>query len=134
MEMGRQKQRRKQRKRKQRRRKQRALNAAAAGGVVGAIKDAVQSKSGEIWSSTFKSLLQWHQQQVQRICRVQEEEENEEEEEEEEDEVQETLQEQAENMEDEFEVDPDYLSFLEVTIKHQQELKQMRAAAATAEA
>ncbi|KAM8718136.1 hypothetical protein ACLKA7_004785 [Drosophila subpalustris] len=140
--MGRQrKQRRKQRKRKhQRRRQQRALlnataaAAAAAGGVAatGAARDAV---STEIWSSTYHSLLQWHQQQVLRICRPREENSTEDEEEAEEEEEKE-LEEEGEQEEEElpFEVDPDYLSFLEVTIKHQEELKQARAAAATAEA
>jgi len=121
--MGKPKKRRKQRKRRHQRRKQKANNASTTGGVT--VTAAVQKKSGQIWSSTFTSLMQWHQEQVARICCVQAESTEDEDEQNEEEQVMHS----EEEVEDAFEVDADYLSFLEVTIKHQQELKEMRAAA-----
>ncbi|XP_064539579.1 uncharacterized protein LOC135429244 [Drosophila montana] len=137
MEMGRQKKRRKQRKRKHQRHKQRA-SAAAAAAAVGAPK-----LPAEIWRSTYKTLLQWHQAQVRSVCRGQMEpaqdesfSEGEEEEEEESAYEEQELQPEAhlEWDDDVDQVDVEYLKFLEVTLQHQQELKRLRAAAAAAEA
>ncbi|XP_030565620.1 uncharacterized protein LOC115765993 [Drosophila novamexicana] len=136
MEMGRQKKRRKQRKRKHQRHKQ---GAAAAAAAVGAPR-----LPAEIWRSTYKTLLQWHQAQVHSVCRGQMEpaqdesfSEGEEEEDEayEEQELQpnEHLEWDAFN-EDVDQVDVEYLKFLEITLQHQQELKRLRAAAAAAAA
>ncbi|KAH8393957.1 hypothetical protein KR215_010833 [Drosophila sulfurigaster] len=111
MEMGRLKKRRKQRKRKHKRGKQRATAAT---------RTPRQQPLGEIWSSTYKDLMEWHQQQVLNFCGMQEESSAEEEEE---------VNEEESNVELE-EVDADYLSFLEVTLKHQRELQELRAAAA----
>lgn len=133
MEMGKQKKRRKQRKRRHQRRKQKATTtAAAAAAAVGA-----PQLPSEIWCSTYKSLLAWHQAQVRSVCGQQIEStqaescsENEEEE------AYEQLEEQhwVADTDDVEEVDEEYLKFLEITLKHQQELKRSRAAAAAAAA
>lgn len=105
-------------------------------------------KMPEIWKKTFRNLVRWHRQQTSYFCGVlsgdevvEEEEEKKDEEEEEEEkkdeekssqegeyEVNEEMPpETVDNKVDEDQVDADYLSFLEVTRKHQMELKRMRA-------
>ncbi|KAH8260160.1 hypothetical protein KR026_003928, partial [Drosophila bipectinata] len=82
----------------------------------------------QMWISTYRSLVEWHRNQVLRLCPVSQPEE-----------------EQAENhevltsshldyvyesssSEDETEpIDEEYLKFLEVTIKHQEKLRQQKA-------
>lgn len=124
MEMAKPRKRRKQRKRKHLRRRQKA--AAVATAAEAAI---AERPPGEIWSSTYKSLVEWHRQQVLSFCRGGVEEEQDQEES--------STQEEEEEIEEnplladciEEDVDADYLSFLEVTLKHQQELRQLRAEA-----
>lgn len=128
MEMGKTRKRRKQRKRKHQRRRQKAAATAAVAAAAEAetATTAEAATVGEIWSSTYKSLVEWHRQQVMSFCRgtVQEQEEESSSSQEEEEELEENPL-QTDGMEED--VDADYLSFLEVTLKHQQELKQLRA-------
>lgn len=125
--MGKTRKRRKQRKRKhQRRRQKAAATAAVAAAAAEAATTAEAATAGEIWSSTYKSLVEWHRQQVMSFCRgtVEVEEEESSSSQEEEEELEENPL-QTDGMEED--VDADYLSFLEVTLKHQRELKQLRA-------
>lgn len=110
----------------------------------------VQGAMPEIWKRTFRSLGQWHRQQVWFFLGVdfgEDEEEDEEKSSQEgeyevievnppetvkeddikEDDVKEDDIKEDDIKEDDDEVDPDYLKFLEVTRKHQQELKKIRA-------
>ncbi|EDW13075.1 uncharacterized protein Dmoj_GI21820 [Drosophila mojavensis] len=137
MELGRPKKRRKQRKRKHQRKKPKASATAEAAATVGA-----PQLPAEIWCSTYKSLLAWHQAQVRSVCgrRMEQAEaeswsEKEDDEEDEEVEDEELEEQQLFAVPDEVEeVDEEYLKFLEITLQHQEELKRTRAAAAAAAA
>ncbi|EDV90382.1 GH11047 [Drosophila grimshawi] len=98
----------------------------------------------EIWSSTYKRLLQWHQAQVHSFCRQQpnggsstSEEEDSfgvDDDEEKEEKLQpdcnvEIVDDDDDN--DVEQVDADYLEFLQITLKHQEELRKLRAAQQT---
>ncbi|KAH8412252.1 hypothetical protein KR009_000829 [Drosophila setifemur] len=103
-----------------------------------------RSGGSEMWIDTYRSLFEWHHNQVRRLCPQIRQEEDHQDQDQDNEEVLEagtshcldyvyesSSSEDEPAIESEPEpVDEEYLKFLEVTIKHQEELKQRRLAAA----
>ncbi|XP_022221516.2 uncharacterized protein LOC111073495 [Drosophila obscura] len=105
--------------------KQAAARQAAASIMGGGIEQGTAA-AAEMWSNTYRRLFQWHHMQVQRLC--QQHEQHAQPADCEESSASEAEEEQATATA--TPIDEEYLKFLEVTLRHQQELKQRRAAAA----
>ncbi|XP_034666634.1 uncharacterized protein LOC117900390 [Drosophila subobscura] len=109
-----------QRSRRGRKQKQKEAAARQAASSIMSGDIAQGTTTAEMWSNTYRRLFQWHHMQVQRLCQAQPTQQQEQ--------LEESSASEAE--EEATPIDEEYLQFLEVTIKHQQELKQRRAAAA----
>ncbi|KAH8323246.1 hypothetical protein KR067_003541 [Drosophila pandora] len=86
-----------------------------------------QEDCSQVWMNTYRSLVEWHRNQVLRLCPASKpEEEKEEAEEVVTSSHLDYVYESSSSEEESEPIDEEYLKFLEVTIKHQEKLRQQK--------